>query len=354
MYEWDVKGKELVKALDGVTDEETIKNLTIPVVNEIRERYQNINSRKRPLKAVKEAVLADYPFTESKEHEYQYFTNKGKGNIKRYEHLALKYLTLTSEEWDVIGDENRKGWKKILEKRDEEARRQLEQQERGQVEQVKQPQQQPEQQPVQQPEEQLEELEEEPEELEEQIEQLDQQLEKTQIAQTTLDDMNISQLELDVETQQMVEEAMKRSGVSLAAFIRRACQVHAKTVTGKVRQSSEDLIEVSTEALKSEKYRTHPGRAEELTNRAIHALKMHNDNCTEKEQKWHINQTAIQLLTGSKPKTIGEILVKYQTMLNDHNDKHELKPYDNRKADKRKIEDEIDLVRLVPTGIDLM
>lgn len=65
---------------------------------------------------------------------------------------------------------------------------------------------------------------------------------------------------------------------------------------------------ILTEELKSHSYKTHPGRADKLARRAIYALEMHNNNSTEKGSKWHINQTAIQCLTGSKAATIKEIL----------------------------------------------
>jgi hypothetical protein len=165
--------------------------------------------------------------------------------------------------------------------------------------------------------------------------------------------MNISQLQLDADTQQMVEAAIAHSGIKLADFVRRACQVYAKTITGKVKQFSEDLTAVSTEELKSDSYKTHPGRADELARRAIYALEMHNNTCTEKSQKWMITQTAIQSLTGSKPATIKAILENYKTRLDDHNAKHDLNPYDNRKGGGRKIELEIDLAALVPDGLNL-
>lgn len=302
MSKWDEVGQELVKKLDGVTDEEIIKNLASAVVDKIRDDYSSVNSRKKPLKTVKDVVLNAYPDTETQEYQYQYLTNKGKGNIERHQHLALKYLTLSNEEWDAVGDENRQQWK---------AQQQAEK-----------------------------------------SEQVQQTVEPTK-KQITLDDMNISQLQLDAETQQMVEGAIAYSGISLADFVRRACQVYARTITGKVKQSVEDLTPVPTEELKSDSYKTHPLRADELARRAIYALEMHNNNCTEKAQKWHINQTAIQSLTGSKPATIKAILANYQTRLDDHNAKHDLNPYDNRKGNGRKIDLEIDLAALVPDGLNL-
>lgn len=303
MSKWEQVGQELVEKLQGVKDESKIQKLAVAVVDQIREHYSEPNSRKTPLSKVRKAVLAAFPDTETQEHPWQYFTNKGKGSIDRYQHLALKYLTLSTEEWDAVGNEARQQWK---------AQQQTEQQ------------------------------------------QSEQQTEILQPAQTTLNNMNISQLQLDAETQQMVESAIARSGISLADFVRRACQVYAKTVTGKLGQYESDLTAVPTEELlTSATYKTHPGRAEELTRRAIYALETHNNNCTEKSQKWMITQTAIQSLTGSKPATIKAILERYQTRLDDHNNKHELNPYDNRKPG-RKIDDEIDLAALVPNGLDIL
>ncbi|HYX14897.1 MAG TPA: hypothetical protein VE944_11135 [Nostoc sp.] len=298
MAKWDEVGQELVKKLGSVKKESTIQKLAVAVVEQIRESYEEPNSRRTPLSKVRKAVLEAFPDTETQEHSYQYFTNKGKGNIERYQHLALKYLTLSAEEWDAVGDEARQHWK-----------------------------------------------------AQQQDSKPEQEIETIQPVQTTLDDMNISQLQLDADTQAVVEAAIAHSGISLADFVRKACQVYAKTITGKVKQFSEDLTAVSTEELKSDTYKTHPGRAEELTRRAIYALEVHNNNCTEKSQKWMITQTAIQSLTGSKPATIKAILENYKTRLDDHNAKHELNAYDNRKGGGRQIENEIDLAALVPDGL---
>ncbi|MBD2208128.1 hypothetical protein [Calothrix sp. FACHB-168] len=285
---WVEIGKKLAQNLKGVEDEIKIKALAVEIVEQIREAYPIPNSRKNPLQDVRNAVLAVFPDTETKINTWQYFTNKGKGNIGRYQHLAIKYLSLSTEEWDTVGDEARQQWK-------------AEQQE---------------QQPV----------------------------------QTTLDDMNISQLQLDSDTQQMVENAIAHSGISLADFVRRACQVYAKTITGKLEKIEADLTAVPTsDLLSSPTYKTHPGRAEELAKRAIYALENHNNQCTEKNQKWMITQSSIQALTGSKPATIKMILEKYNIRIDDHNNKHGLNAYDNRKQG-RKINDDIDLVSLVPDG----
>jgi hypothetical protein len=290
MSKWEQVGQELVEKLQGVLDESKIQKLAVAVVNQIRDYYSEPNSRKAALSKVRKAVLAAFPDTETQEHPWQYFSNKGKGSIERYQHLALKYLTFSTQEWDAVGNQARQEWK------------------------------------------------------------AQQQPQTQEAAQISLDEMKISQLQLDAETQQMVERAVAHSGMSVADFVRRACGVYAKTVIGKHGQYESDLSAVPTEELLTgATYKTHPGRAVELTRRAIYALETHNNNCTEKSQKWMITQTAIQSLTGSKPATIKTILESYQTRLDDHNAKHELNAYDNRKPG-RKIDDEIDLSTLVPDG----
>ena len=169
----------------------------------------------------------------------------------------------------------------------------------------------------------------------------------------TLESMDITTLKLDAETQQKVQDALDYSGMSLADFIQKACTIYATTLTGKAKQFDSDLSEVETQELLSAKYKTHPGRAREMVKRAIQAIKIHNSEIvSETGDRWHINQTAIQSLTGSKPQTVKEILTDYQDDITSHNANYELTPYLNRKADKRKIEDVIDVVALVPNGIE--
>jgi hypothetical protein len=280
-------GKKLASQLVGITSEDEIKKLSINAYKELQSLVSE-GSLRVALTHARKAIKEAFPDLEIDTPGY-YFTKSGKGNIERFEHLALWYFSTENNRW-----------------------------------------------------------------TEERISTEEPKLETVKTSQITLNDMNISQLQLDAETQAMVENAIAYSGMSLADFVRKACQVYSKTITGKQGQHQADLTAVSTEDLLSNgTYKTHPGRAEELTRRAIYALENHNNNCTEKSQKWHINQTAIQSLTGSKPATIKAILERYQSRLDDHNRKHELNPYDNRKPG-RKITDEINLAVLVPDGLDIV
>lgn len=292
---WELRGNSLVSDLSGVTQESDIESLALEVVNEIIRAYPDkVNSRKIPLTTVRKIVLSTYPDTPEQIGEYQYFTKSGKGNVPRYQHLALKHLTLPKEDWDSLGDE----------KRDE---------------------------------------------------YLGVRTETETIKLLTINDMNIEQLELDTDTQNSVITALNTSGKSLSEFIKQACKVYANTINGKHKNAELNLSTVLTsELLDSEvaQYKTHPKKIEELTKRAIKAITMHNDNCTEINQKWFLSATAINGLTGSRIQAVTEILNNYRELINTHNNKHGLTPYINR-GTKRRIEDDINLISLVPDGMNL-
>lgn len=288
-------GAIAAEKLVGVKDEQAIREITLKYWEPIRTAITSDNSIKRPRTAFAKAINEKFP--DSNKSKPGYYRTKSRGKQPHWEHLALWYATTNRQRWNVIGDEAREAYKAGFE--------------------LPAPQQ--------------------------------SEITVTQ----SLETMNIAQLELDAQTQADVTAAIAHSGMSLPEFIKKACEVYAKTIVGKLKQAEEDLRAVPTEELMSEKYKTHPGRAEELTRRAIYALETHNNRSTELNQKWHINQSAIQTLTGSKPATIKKILENYQTRIDDHNAKHQLNPYTNRKS-SIKIDQDINLAELVPDGIDVV
>jgi hypothetical protein len=173
----------------------------------------------------------------------------------------------------------------------------------------------------------------------------------TKLEELTLENMTIEQLELDAETTTILENALEQSGMELAQFIKKAIMVYAKTITGKTKLRGEDLANVPTDTLLNDpSFNTHPGRAEELTKRAIQAIKYFNANvATENTDRWCITQSAIAKLTGSKPATIGKILEQYKDEIETHNQTYGLNDYSNRKRDK-KIED-LNFTEYVPDGL---
>lgn len=311
--------------LKDITDEQSIREIVLKYWSPIREeiRTDSIRRVRTTFVAQIASVFPDsdkptpgYYYTSSREREY---SKLPKEQRQRYEHLSFWFATSNESRWDVVGDEAREKYRASFDD--------------GQA--------------VDQPSQDATNNQ-QPEEIMPQVQ------EAAPTINVNVEDIkDLRQLLLSEEDAQLVEEAIAIAGIPLPEFVQRACSVYAKTVAGKSKMAVEDLSAVPTqELLSSEKYKTHPNRAVELTRRAIFALENHNNQCTEKEQKWHINQTAIQNLTGSKAATIKKILENYQTRLDDHNEKHGLNPYDNRNR-KIKIAQAIDLAKVVPDGLDV-
>ena len=296
---------KLTTELHNLTDELTIKEVTLKYWGEMKKAVSDGNFG-RCRTAFRKAIQSAFPDKNEATPGY-YFTKAGKGQVERFEHLALWFATASEERWEVVGDDARKQYFAGFSSS--------------------------------------------PETVSEVKPEINIPTKNT--TELTLESMQIETLKLDADTQQKVQDALDYSGMSLADFIQKACTIYATTLTGKAKQFDSDLSGVTTQELLSAKYRTHPGRAREMVKRAIQAIKIHNSEIvSETGDRWNINQTAIQSLTGSKPQTVKEILADYQDDIDSHNANYELTPYLNRKADKRKIEDVIDVATLVPDGIE--
>jgi hypothetical protein len=100
-------GQKLASKLQGITDEKVIKALTIDAWNELREAITNPSTfSSRGLSNARKAIKEAFPDSETPKAGY-YFTNQGKGQTPRYEHLALWYLTSNTDRWNVSGDKAR-------------------------------------------------------------------------------------------------------------------------------------------------------------------------------------------------------------------------------------------------------
>ena len=311
-----------VHQLQGITEETEIKNTILPIWESLLNAIPNENSQKRPAKKFREIIREAFPDKQTATSGY-YFTTEGKGKLERFQHIAFWYVTNNQERWNVIGHDARKQYFAGFSSSPET------------ITEVK-------------PETATEENT-----VTELTVNIPAETKPETTTELTLDSMDITTLKLDADTQQKVQDALSHSGLSLSEFIQKACTIYATTLTGKAKQFDSDLSGVETQELLSAKYKTHPGRAREMVKRAIQAIKIHNSEMvSDTADRWHINQTAIQSLTGSKPQTVKEILADYQDDIDSHNANYELTPYLNRKADKRKIEDIIDVAALVPNGIE--
>ncbi len=331
---WEIRGEKLVADLK-LADSQSIEVLAIAVMDEIIEAYDKINSRKTPMSEIRKKVLEAFPDTEHQINDCQYFTNSGKGSFPRYQHLALKYITLSQEDWNAIGDHKRKEYLKSksiettpTQATDTTSTQAIEMTTTQAIESTS-----------------------------------TQAIEPTQIKEietrelTKLSNLKIEQFEFDSDTLEIVQNALKNSDKSLAEYVKQACRVYGNIVNGRAKADT-DLSSVPTSALLDSEvteYKTHPKKIEELTKRAIKAIMIHNDEkAPETEQKWFLSATAINGLTGSRVQSVHEILQDYEQMVKDHNNKHKLTAYTNRgNAKNRDIKLEIPMASLVPNGLDL-
>jgi hypothetical protein len=299
---WGAVGRELVEKLKGVTDEPSIKALGDAVIQDILRQEATPKERANALRMVNREIMKQYPRLSSEAPAYWY-DPKGKESQPKWRHLVFKSLTLSTSDWDAVGDENREEWK-------------AQQQETEQQQQ--------------------------------ETKQLPEPVSPEFLALT------IDQFHLDAESQSLVQEAIALSGMTLEEFTCQALRVYAKTITGKTRKQSEDLATVPTDKLRNDPtYSTHPGRAEELTKRAIKAIKYYNANvATENADRWCITQSAIASLTGSRPSTVGKALEQFKDEIETHNQTYGLNDYSNRKRGKPNLTETIDLAQLVPDGLD--
>jgi len=267
--------EKLIQELHGKTSEKQIKEITIRYASILKENTSEGNI-KRERTALRKAVENHYPSVQitsketSKPRGY-FWTNSGKGRVERYEHLALWYLTDNEERWEVDSEKKRKQYFAEL----------------------------PE---LAKPESEVEVTSE------------------VKNKPTKLEDMKLEQLELDQETEQIVAVALTHSGMALSDFIRQACRVYSKTVVGKQKQGNLDLASIPTQQLKEDpKFKTHPGKAVELTKRAIMAIKKHNSQATELNQKRCITQSLITRITGSRADIVKEAMKNFESDINNHN-----------------------------------
>ncbi|MGL4880861.1 MAG: hypothetical protein ACRC8K_07320, partial [Waterburya sp.] len=80
------------------------------------------------------------------------------------------------------------------------------------------------------------------------------------------------------------------------------------------------------------KEQTFKGVANYRISQAIETIQNHNDNQTEKSNKICLTKGIVFKITGSNRQTINKFFDTYQTMIEDHNNKHQLTDSDNRKG----------------------
>jgi hypothetical protein len=283
-------------------DEKWLKSLADKAIRAVKKREESYDEQQSAVSQIARGIHKTFPRSKDELPNY-WHDSAGRATFPKWRHNIFKYLTLG------------RGIKQPTEKTDEQTAEVVTQQ-KTEPNQVVEP--------------------------------------RATPGELTLKNITIEQLELDAETTQILEHALEQSGMDLAHFVKKAVRVYAKTITGKTEKRGEDLATVSTEKLLNDPtYSTHPGRAEELTKRAIKAIKYYNANvATENADRWCITQSAIASLTGSRPSTVGKALEQFKDEIASHNQTYELNDYSNRKRGKPSLTETIDLAELVPDGLD--
>jgi len=100
----------------------------------------------------------------------------------------------------------------------------------------------------------------------------------------------------------------------------------------KPPQPEKDWEAVPSEELRESKAR---GAAEEKIRRSFNAIANHNDyTATELNQKWVVNNQALRQLSGCNGQLVSDWIKRHQMAVDDHNNKHGLSQYHNKRHGK--------------------
>lgn len=158
---------------------------------------------------------------------------------------------------------------------------------------------------------------------------------------------------INPEIKKQAEQAIKHLGIDWKELLERSLSSYCKSVNNRVSYNSEDLSDIATdELLNNRTYSTHPNRSYELVKRAIRAIKMWNKQHPEPIDQWSITQSALTRLTGADSNKCKQILEQFKTEVDDYNKRFDNPSLQNRKRDKRAIEQSVNLAELVPNGIE--
>jgi ketosteroid isomerase-like protein len=155
---------------------------------------------------------------------------------------------------------------------------------------------------------------------------LKQQLEDTQNT-VAMGEISYTLLGLDGEQITTVQDAENNSGQDLKTIVRYGTLQRAKYLNSTM--GKKDFESMSEDELKAT---TTKGSAYHRITQAIEFIKNHNDNQSEKKLKFYISSSLVFKITGSNRRSINQFFKQYQTMIDEHNNKHQLTDMDNRKG----------------------
>lgn len=305
---WADEGRNIAASLAGLTekDEGKIRQLGMSAIALIYEVEKEPQRQKNALTMISRAIRITYPRTKIKCDTYPQFEDpNGKAAEGKWRHLIFKYLQLNPETYDVVGGEQRAEFKAFQKATKTKVKPEI----------------------------------------------------KPELTFKGLAEMSIN---LSAESQAMAEKAIQQTGLSLSELIQKSLEVYCKSITKKAEKEGAAIEGISTaDLLNDRKYRTYPGRAEELTKRAVRGIKIYNSEiATEADQRWAITQSAISELTKCRTEKIREMMKTLNDDIASHHAGYpELLPKEgatknySNSGKERRISEEINLTELVPDGI---
>ncbi len=159
-----------------------------------------------------------------------------------------------------------------------------------------------------------------------QSQDLKQKLENTQNT-VAMGEISYTLLGLDGEEITTVQNAKNNSGQDLKTIVKDGTLQRAKYLNSTMGQK--DFESMTEDELKNT---TSKGSAYFRISQAIETIKSHNDSQGEKKLKFYISESLVFKLTGSNRRSINQFFKQYQTMIDEHNSKHQLTDMDNRKG----------------------
>jgi hypothetical protein len=281
---WTQLGREIAAKLQNETDPDRIAQIGQDAIAQIQQHDKPDNA----LKSVNREVLKVFP-RKSEETPGYYYDEGGKAEWEKWRHIIFKTLTLEGSEPEAPKEGDKASLAKPT-KTPTKATRQSTQKIKGKM-----------------------------------------------TIEITLDD----------ETQKALETVLSQdSSRKISEVASTAIAAYCKSIANK---KTENIETISTHALLTEdRYKTLPGRGEELTRRAIKAIQIYNDNAYGDVKPWAITQSAIARLIGAKPSKIKEALQEFNAY--DYNKSKGIDGYSNRSIEGD-IGDYIKIAELVPDGL---
>lgn len=259
---------QFIERLEQATSEQEVQQACQEIKFAVVERYQNENTRRKPMSEIRKAVKEKFPATptnyENPSFPY-YFTNSGKGRVNRWEHLAIKHL---KEDWNP-----QKDWSDVENSENAEVASPTE----------------------------------------------------SQMVNTETELDILSQVGLNDEDLAVVRKAI--GDADIKEWVKQAMLQRANAINTLHERLSEDLSAVSSEELMTDKkYRTNTNACRELTSRAVRAIKAFN--AQSPEHRWCITNKLISELTGNTVKAIAKAVEGMD--IESYNQSMDLQPIHNR------------------------